>query len=68
MKMEFTNIMLDQEEIPFLVSKNFKTMPYVKGYHLYKILWTPVIGECLLRERELDNPKDEYAVCVKKRK
>ena len=64
--MELTNIMLDQEEIPLLVTKNFETMSHVKGYHVYKTLWIPVIGECLLSEREPDNPKDKYAVCVKK--
>ena len=64
--MELTNIMLDQEEIPLLVTKNFETMSHVKGYHVYKTLWIPVIGECLLSEREPDNPKDKYAVYVQK--
>ena len=62
--MELT-IMLDQEEIPLLVMKN-ETMFHVKGYYVYKTLWIPVIGKCLLNEREPDNPKDKYAVCVKK--
>ena len=62
--MELTNIMLDQKEIPF--TKNFETMPHVKGYHVYKTLWIPAIGECLLSEKEPDNPKGKYAVCVKK--
>ena len=64
--MELTNIMLDQEEIPLLVTKNFETMSHVKGYHVYRTLWIPVIGEYLLSEREVDNPKDQYAVCAKK--
>ena len=66
MKMELTNIMLYQEEIPLLVTKNFEMMFHVKGYLVYKTLWIPVIGECLLNEREPGNPKDKYAVCVKK--
>ena len=41
-------------------------MSHVKRYHVYKTLWIPVIGECLLREREPDNPKNEYAFCVKR--
>ena len=57
MKMELTNIMLDQEEIPLLVTKNFQTISHVKGYHVYKTLWIPVMGECLLSEKEPDNPK-----------
>ena len=64
--MELTNIMLDQEEIPLLVTKDFETMSYVKGCHVYKTLWIPVIGECLLSETEPDNLKDKYAVYVKK--
>ena len=58
--------MFDQKEIPLLVAKNFETMSHVKGYHVRKTLWIPVIGECLLSEREPDNPKDKYAVCVRK--
>ena len=34
--------------------------------YVYKTLWILVIGECLLSEREPDNPNDKYAVCVKK--
>ena len=64
--MELTNIMLDQKEIPLLVAKNSETISHVKGYHVYKTLWIPVIGECLLSEREPDNSKDKYEVCVKK--
>ena len=67
MKMELTNIMLDQEEIPFLVTKNFETMSHVKGYHVQKALWIPVIEESLLSEREPDNPNDKCAVCVKRK-
>ena len=60
--------MLDQEQIPWLVTKNFETMSHVKGYHEYKTIWIPVIGECLLSEREPENPKIKYAVYVKKEK
>ena len=64
--MELTNIMLDHKGISLLVTKNFETMSYVLGYHVYKTLWIPVIEECLLSEREPGNLKDKYAVCVKK--
>ena len=60
--------MLDHKEIPWLVTKNFETISHVKGYHEYKAIWIPVIGECLLSEREPDNPENKYAVCVKKEK
>ena len=36
----------------------------VRGHHVYKAVWTPVIGEELLLEAEDDNVHDKYAVCV----
>ena len=66
MKVELTNIMLDQEEIPLLAKQNFETMSHVKGYHVYKTICILVIRECLLSEGEPDNLKDKYAVCIKK--
>ena len=57
---------MDQNEIKVIVTRNFEMVSYVKGYHVYKTLWNPLIGEFLLREREPDNPIDKYAVCVKK--
>ena len=38
----------------------------VQGFHLYKAVWTPVIGEELSTEREHDNPEDAFAVVIKK--
>ena len=38
----------------------------VKGFHVYKALWTPEVGETLRSEGEPDNPIDKYAVCIKK--
>ena len=39
---------------------------YVRGYHAYKDLWTPQVGEILLLKREPTNPKDSLAVAVMK--
>ena len=33
---------------------------------MYKDIWVPKIGEKCSTERELDNPGDKYATCVKK--
>ena len=33
---------------------------------MYKDIWVPKIGEKCSTERELDNPGDKYAACVKK--
>ena len=39
----------------------------VRGHHVYKEIWKPVIGEDLMREREQSNSVDPYAVAVIKR-
>ena len=36
----------------------------VRGYHIYKSLWTPEVNEILLLWRETGNEHDEYAVAV----
>ena len=59
---------MGEKVIPLIVTESVKTMSYVKGYHVYKALWTPVITECLLSQREPDNPEDKYTVCLKKKK
>ena len=54
------------EEIPIVVTTKFDVDSFVKGYHEYKSIWTPKIGEILSTERESGNLVDKYAVCVKK--
>ena len=54
------------EEILIVVTKNFDVDSFVKGYHEYKSIWTPKIGEILSTEKELGNLVDKYTVCVKK--
>ena len=39
---------------------------YVRGYHAYKNIWNPKLGEVLVAERESDNSYDKFAVAVKK--
>ena len=57
---------MDQNEIKVIVTRIFEMASYVKGDHVYKTLWNPLIGEFSSCEREPDNPMDKYAVCVKK--
>ena len=64
--MDVTKITMDQNEIKVIVTRNSEMVSYVKGCHVYKTLWNPLIGEFLSCEREPDNPMDKYAVCVKK--
>ena len=71
--MNLAKIMLEEVQIAVLVTKNFATISYVKGYHAkgrhpYQTRWMPVIEEYLLSERTQENPIDKYAVQVKKEK
>ena len=38
----------------------------IRGYHVYKAIWTPDLGEILVNEcqQEIGNSEDLYAVCV----
>ena len=36
----------------------------IRGYHVYKEIWEPAIGEQLSCKREDSNTKDQYAVAV----
>jgi len=44
----------------------FSTDTAIRGYHIYKEIWTPVIGECVQCEIEPENDHDLYAVAMKK--
>ena len=57
---------MQDKEIQIVVTTNFEIDSFVKGYHEYKNIWTPKIGELLSTEREPGNLVDKYAVCVKK--
>ena len=39
---------------------------FIRGYHAYKDIWEPFIGETLLLKREPTNVKDRSAVAVMK--
>ena len=64
-KMDLTKLVLDEEK-KIVVTTNFDVDSYVKGYHAYKKIWIPKVGETLSTEREPGNLVDKYAVCVKK--
>ena len=38
----------------------------MRGYHVYKDVWKPSIGEKLVAKREFNNPMDKHAVKVVK--
>ena len=35
---------------------------FVRGYHVYKDIWVPIIGEILFSEQEPGNEEDRFAV------
>ena len=38
----------------------------VRGYHVYRDVWEPSIGERLVAKQEFNNPMDKFAVKVTK--
>ena len=38
----------------------------IRGHHIYKRIWTPVVGEELLLQRDLTNSYDIFAVGIMK--
>ena len=43
---------------------SFEVESCVRGHHVYQSVWNPQLGQMLLCERELGNPKDPYAIAV----
>ena len=37
---------------------------FIRGYHVYQVVWTPVVGEMLLLKQEPTNTMDVSAVAV----
>ena len=46
--------------------EEFTTEGEIHGYHVYQMIWTPVVDEVLECVREEHNDEDRYAVAVKK--
>ena len=43
---------------------SFEFRSFIRGYHNYKEIWTPTIGQVLVLRREPDNVVDRNAVAV----
>ena len=56
----------ETEDIPIVVVTCTDIVPNIKGYHVYKSVWTPTIQEQVYGEIEPHNPVDKSAVAVKK--
>ena len=55
-----------QNELMIVATKNLELKNYIKGHHVYKVVWTPVVGEVLQVEMEPNNLVEKYAVCTRK--
>ena len=45
---------------------SFEIASMIRGHHIYKSIWTPVVGEELTLQREDSNDHDLHAVAVVK--
>ena len=57
---------VETEDIPIVVVTSIDIISNIKGYHVYKNVWTPTLQEQVYGEIEPHNPVDKYAVAVKK--
>ena len=55
----------ETEDIPIAVVTSTDIVSNIKGYHVYKSVWTPTLQEQVYGEIEPRNPVDKYAVAVK---
>ena len=56
----------ETEDIPIVVVISTDIVSNIKGYHVYKSVWTQTLQEQVYGEIERHNPVDKYAVTVKK--
>ena len=67
MALKIGNIFINEDDlIPVIVKASTEIGTYVKGYHVYKNIWEPIVNEELEAGMEPDNAMDKYAVCVKR--
>ena len=59
---------IDEDDLSPVIGKaGTKIDTYVKGYHVYKTIWKPIVNEEMETEMEPDNVMDKYLVYVKKK-
>ena len=65
---KITSIICVQNELPITKLEEYRLTSHVKGYHEYKGIWKPEIGNVLKTKREPENKTDKFAVAVMKEK
>ena len=43
----------------------FSLTAAVRGFHVYRRVWSPHLGQCLSAEREHGNAEDRFAIAVR---
>ena len=56
----------ETEDIPIVVVTSTDIVSNIKGYHVYKSVWTSTLQEQVYGEIQPHNTVDKYAVAVKK--
>ena len=56
----------ETEDIQIVVLSSTDIVSNIKGYHVYKSVWTPTLKEQVYGEIEPHTPVDKYAVTIKK--
>lgn len=52
-------IISETEDIPLVLETSIDIVSHIKGYHVYKSVWTPVLQEKVYGEIEPNNPVDK---------
>ena len=65
---KITSIICVQNELPIIKLEEYRLTSHVKGYHEYKGIWKPEIGDVLKTKREPENKTDKFVVAVMKEK
>ena len=58
---------MQNDRIEVSTVEEIRVLCCVRGYHIYKRVWTATFGEELMCQRELKNSIDEYAVAHSKK-
>ena len=61
LKMDST---LREEELPIILIQEYEIVSHIMGYHEYKSIWIPFVGEKLTYRTEPENALGKYAVAV----
>ena len=68
MALKIGNVFIDEDDLNSIIGKaGTKIDTYVKGYHVYKNIWKPIVNEAMETEMEPDNVMEKYLVYVKKK-